>query len=196
MSVRVFVEGNDEKNFIIKLLHHLRDHQQLHIEKNINFENYIEVMSGKSNLLDSKNSKYQKIADKIGYEIVQVLFVFDSDFAKDDQKCNGMQRSQECFKKLLEELNWNILMNDKQHLHIFDKNLDYFLVTTIKDKECYEHFDNLVGCLGVEKVKPNKKPIANLYRDLYPYPQFNFEDDNFLSLKEKLINLFKELNGK
>ncbi len=58
-------------------------------------------------------------------------------------------------------------------------------------KECYEHFDDLIKCLDVEKLKPNKKPIANLYRDLYPYPQFDLKDDRFNELKEKLKNLFK-----
>ncbi len=46
--------------------------------------------------------------------------------------------------------------------------------------------------LDIEKLKLNKKPIANLYRDLYPYPQFDFKDKRFQLLKEKLKNLFKE----
>jgi len=50
---------------------------------------------------------------------------------------------------------------------------------------------NFIVKLYVEKLKPNKKPIANLYRDLYPYPQFDFKDDRFNELKEKLKNLFK-----
>ena len=98
-----------------------------------------------------------------------------------------MKKSLECFDNLKKELNWTIPMD----VHIFDKNLDYFLVETINKKECYKYFDNLVECLDVEKLKPNKKPIANLYRDLYPYPQFDFKDDRFQPLKDKLTDLFK-----
>jgi len=98
-----------------------------------------------------------------------------------------MKNSLACFENLKKELNWNISID----VYIFEKNLDYFLLETINTKECYEHFDKLVGCLDVEKVKPNKKPIANLYRDLYPYPQFDFKDDRFQPLKDKLIDLFK-----
>jgi hypothetical protein len=61
----------------------------------------------------------------------------------------------------------------------------------------FEHYKMLESQLKVEyisfrdKLKPNKKPIANLYRDLYPYPQFDFKDDRFQPLKDKLIDLFK-----
>jgi hypothetical protein len=120
-------------------------------------------------------------------DIEKALFVFDCDFNIDDKNCNGMEESQKCFDDLLRNLNWDI----QTDVYIFDKNLDYFLVETINTKECYEHFDELVKCLNVEELKPNKKPIANLYRDLYPYPQFDFKDDRFQPLKDKLIDLFK-----
>ena len=84
----------------------------------------------------------------------------------------------------------NDLKKDKK-IDVRD-SVNFNLVETINKKECYEHFDKLVECLDVEKVKPNKKPIANLYRDLYPYPQFDFKDDKFQPLKQKLKNLFKE----
>ena len=62
---------------------------------------------------------------------------------------------------------------------------------TIENKNCYTDFNNLIECLKIEKLKPNKKPIANLYRDLYGYPQFNFTDAKFQPLKDKLIKLFE-----
>jgi len=187
MSLRIFVEGNDDKNFIVKLLNDLKKNGEIAVEDSINFNNYITVMGSKSKLLDGCHEKYQRISRKIGFEVLEAFFIFDCDFEKDDEHCNGMKKSLECFDTLKKELNWVIPID----VHIFDKNLDYFLVETINKKECYEHFDKLVACLDVEKLKPNKKPIANLYRDLYPYPQFDFKDGKFQPLKDKLIDLFK-----
>ncbi|MEA3227639.1 MAG: hypothetical protein U9P38_01070, partial [Campylobacterota bacterium] len=56
----------------------------------------------------------------------------------------------------------------------------------------FEKDDKLCNCLESEKIKPNKKPIANMYRDLYPYPKFDFKHEKFDLLKQKLQNLFKE----
>ena len=190
--VRVFVEGSDDEKFIIKLLQDLIKSKELELSKKINFKSYINIMGSKKNLLDDVQFKYKQVTKEIELgEIKKVLFIFDCDFELDDKKCNGMKNSNECFDKLINNLDWNIEIEKSKHLHIFNKNLDYFLVETINKKECYEHFDRLTECLDVEKVKPNKKPIANLYRDLYPYPQFDFKDDRFRPLKDKLIDLFK-----
>ena len=186
--VRVFVEGSDDEKFIIKILQDLIKHKELDLSKRINFKSYINILGSKKNLLDATQSKYKQASNEIENNIIKkALFIFDCDFEKDDKVCNGMQKSLECFANLKKELNWDISID----VYIFDKNLDYFLVETINKKACYAHFDKLVECLDVEKVKPNKKPIANLYRDLYPYPQFDFKDDRFQPLKEKLIDLFK-----
>ena len=186
--VRVFVEGSDDEKFIIKLLQDLKKHQELSFSKKTNLKGYINILGSKNKLLDSTQSKYQQTKSEIELgEVQKALFIFDCDFEKDDSNCNGMKKSIECFDTLKEKLAWDISID----VYIFEKNLDYFLVETINKKECYEHFDKLVQCLNVEKVKPNKKPIANLYRDLYPYPQFDFKDDRFQPLKDKLIDLFK-----
>ena len=184
----IIVEGKDDKNFFVSLLNDLKKNNEIIVQDTINFDDYIEVMGGKSKLLNSNHTKYQKLKMKIeNDDIEKALFVFDCDFNIDDKNCNGMEESQKCFDDLLRNLNWDI----QTDVYIFDKNLDYFLVETINTKECYEHFDELVKCLNVEELKPNKKPIANLYRDLYPYPQFDFKDDRFQPLKDKLIDLFK-----
>ncbi|MDQ7047896.1 MAG: hypothetical protein Q9M39_09955 [Sulfurovum sp.] len=185
----IIVEGKDDKNFFIALLNDLKKNQDIQVSNTINFDNYIEVMGGKRKLLDSQNTKYKKISMKIeNDDIEKALFIFDCDFKIDDKNCNGMKESQKCYDNLMGSLKWDI----QTDVHIFDKNLDYFLLETINSKECYQYFDNLITCLDVEKLKPNKKPIANLYRDLYHYPQFDFKDDRFDTLKTKLINLFKE----
>ncbi len=193
----IIVEGKDDRNFFVALLNDLKNNNEIDVQDNINFDNYIEVMGGKSKLLDSNHTKYKKLKLKIDNDNIQkILFIFDCDFKEDDKNCNGMENSEKCFDNLIKKLNWNIKIDKSNNLHIFDKNLDYFLIETINDKECYNDFDNLIKCLEVESIKPNKKPIANLYRDLYPYPKFDFKDDKFQPLKQKLKNLFKkETNG-
>ena len=183
----IFVEGDDDKNFLISLLNDLKKNKEIILDEPVNFQNYIEVMGGKKKLLDSGHDKYEKSGMKIQKgDIKKALFIFDCDFIEDDNQCNGMQNSENCYGELITKLNWDI----SSDYYIFDKNLDYFLIETIKDKECYGSFDDLVQCLDIETVKPNKKPIANLYRDLYPYPKFDFKDEKFITLKQKLHNLF------
>lgn len=185
--VKLIVEGDDDKKFFSLFLNHLVKDGELNKR---DFDASIIHMGGKSKLLDATNSKYVKTlnlqikSDKLK----RVLFIFDCDFEQDDHNCNGMEKSQECFKSLIDSLKWDIEID----LYIFNRNLDYFLMETIKDKACYEDFKKLVHCLDIEKLKPNRKPIANLYRDLYPYPQFDFTDESFNELKQKLKNLFKE----
>jgi len=186
--VRIFVEGIDDEKFIIKLLNHLKDSSEIEVPKGFNFGSIINRLGGKQKLLDANHSKYKQVSELIKIdEVTKVLFIFDCDFEEDDKNCNGMENSQKCFNDLLNNLNWSI----ETDVYIFDRNLDYFLLETINTNECHKHFDSLIECLDVEKAKPNKKPIANLYRDLYPYPQFDFRDDRFQPLKNKLQTLFK-----
>jgi len=185
----IIVEGKDDKNFLISLFNDLKLNKQISVKDNINFDDYIEVMGGKRKLLDKGNPKYQKLSMKIDHnDIEKVLFLFDCDFEQDDKDCNGMDKSLQCFNSLKKELKWTIPID----VYIFNRNLDYFLIETIKNKDCYDDFKSLIDCLNIENLKPNRKPIANLYRDLYPYPQFDFKDNRFDELKQKLQNLFKE----
>jgi hypothetical protein len=170
--VKIIVEGDDDRKFIEKFFKHLE------IDK---FE--VEKMGGKSNLLDFE--KYKKLSSQKGLKFDKVLFLFDSDFEKDDKKCGGLVNSTKCIENLIKELNWEI----KIDYYIFDKNLDYFLLETIKD--CKNEFDNFINCIDIVQLKPNKKPIANLYRDLYPKEPFDFSHKNFDILKQKIINLCK-----
>ena len=187
MSLRIFVEGNDDKNLILKILNHLKKENEIQVNDNINFNNYITILGSKSNLLKSSETKYKRISRKIGFEIKKTLFIFDCDFEEDDNICGGLNKSKECFTKLKDELNWNIDID----YYIFDKNLDYFLLTTIDNNSCFDKFKSLEECLKIENIKKNKKPIANLYRDLYPTQGFDFSHPNFNELKTKLKNLFE-----
>ena len=184
----IFVEGHDDKKFIKKLLEHLKKDQKITIKgkDRINFNNYLQKMKGKTKLL--KYDEYKNITKTIeNKKITKCLFIFDCDFEKDDNQRNGMEKSQACFDQLKKELNWSISSDS----YIFNRNLDYFLLTTLDEKDCYEHFKELVNCLKIKETRKNRKPIANLYRDLYPHPQFDFSHKNFDELKRKLVALFE-----
>ncbi len=189
VKVRIFVEGEDDEKFITKLLSDLKKNNQLKIsEETNNFNKYINVMHGKSKLLNYKHSKYEQVSEEIkAGAIEKVLFIFDCDFKENDKKCGGIDNSKRCFDSLIKELAWKVEID----VYIFEKNLDYFLLETINENECYEDFKSLIECLDIEKLKPNKKPIANLYKNLYPSPQFDFNHQNFNNIKQKLQNLFE-----
>ncbi len=181
--VKIIVEGDDDKNLLIALL------RDLNLGDKKNFPNYFETMGGKAKLLDFEQEKYKKISKQIELKLnnfTKVLFIFDCDFEKDDKKCGGFEKSEQCFNKLKEKLNWNIDID----YYIFNRNLDYFLVDTItpeNKKQCFIAFE---GCLKLKEITPNRKPIANLYRDLYPYKPYDFSHENFNLLKQKLTDLF------
>jgi len=185
--VRIFVEGEDDKKFIITLLRFLKKNEEIDLGSNNNFDNSIEIMGNKSKLL--KSSEYNNISKQIGKKIKKVLFIFDCDFEKDNKKCNGMKKSEECFDKLLEELNWNIKIEKDKHLHIFYRNLDYCIAETIGKEHCLLNIEN---CLQLNTLKPNRKPLAALYAIMYPKNPYNLEHDTFDELKQKLKNLFEE----
>ena len=181
----IVTEGNDDRTFLISFLQDLRKKNEIKIEDNFDFNKIIETKNSKSKLLNSSN--YEKLKQQVQIKgINKILFIFDSDFEKDDTNCNGLEKSKQCFEKLIEELNLEIEID----FYIFDRNLDYFLLTTIDDAKCYENFYKLNECLGSEEIKPNKKPIANMYRELYPHPKFDYKHENFDELKQKLKNLF------
>jgi hypothetical protein len=186
--VKIIVEGTDDKKFIEKLLVHLIGDKEIDCINKRQIASYVFSMGGKSKLLDANNKKYINIltAQVESGKIDKILFVFDCDFAEDDNQCAGVNNSEKCFNKLKNDLNWSISID----CSIFNKNLDYFLIGTIKDKECYEYFDCLIECLEIEQIKPNRKPISNLYRELYPYPHFDFKHKNFNEIKAKITTLF------
>lgn len=183
----IITEGEDDKKFLISLLQHLRKNHLINVDENFNFNNIIEKKTSKSKLLDV--SSYDKLKIKIETKNIQkLLFIFDSDFEKDDKKCNGFENSKKCIEILKKDLNLDVQID----YYIFHRNLDYFLLTTINNAKCYNEFESLHKCLNLDEVKPNKKPVANMYRELYPYPQFDFNHKQFDDLKQKLQNLFEK----
>jgi hypothetical protein len=179
--VRVFVEGEDDKKFIISLFLFLKKNGQITFESNANFDDFITIMGNKSKLLnvDSYIDK-SPIIKKKGKK---VLFLFDCDLDTDDKKCGGIEKSEECFTKLKNELDWNIPID----YYIFNRNLDYFIAETIEKEHCLLQIER---CLDLNVLKPNRKPLAALYGIMYPKAPYNLEHTNFDVLREKLINLF------
>ena len=181
--VRIFVEGEDDKKFIIVFLRKLLKDKSITLGSNNNFDDLITIMGNKSKLL--KYANYANISILVGKKIKKALFIFDCDFEKDNKKCNGMEHSQKCFDELKNKLKWNISIEN----YIFYRNLDYFIAKTIEKEHCLLEIEK---CLELNTLKPNRKPLASLYAIMYPKKPYNLEHNDFKILKEKLKNLFKE----
>ncbi|MEA2049360.1 MAG: hypothetical protein U9O56_01305 [Campylobacterota bacterium] len=180
--VRIFVEGEEDKKFIIKLFLFLKKNGDITFEENVNFDDYITEMNNKSKLLNIDS--YINITPIIKEKVTKVLFIFDSDFEKDNRKCNGIEKSKECFNNLKDKLDWDVIYDN----YIFHRNLDYFIAETIEKEHCLLQIEE---CLELNTLKPNRKPLAALYGIMYPKAPYNLEHQNFNELKQKLKNLFK-----
>jgi hypothetical protein len=180
--MRIFCEGDGDKNFIIQLLKHLEEEGEL-ISKP-EYSKYIFPKDCKTELLKVNN--YNKEQKLIGKQIKKVLFIFDADF-KDDNECDGLKDSVKCIEKLIEDLGWK----DITSYYIFDKNLDDFIIKTLDEEqqECFHSFDE---CLEIEAKNKNKKISTCIYKKLYPQNPYDFSHSNFDTLKQKLTNLFNE----
>ncbi len=183
--VKIFVEGYDDKRFIISLFRYLKKSGEITFKTNANFDDYITEMGNKPKLLDVTN--YSDITPIIEKKITKTLFVFDCDFEKDNKKCNGVENSENCFNNLKQELNWNIPIDH----YTFNRNLDYFISETIEKEHCLLEIEE---CLELNSLKPNRKPLALLYSIMYPASPYNLDHQNFDVIKQKLINLFRENN--
>lgn len=94
----IFVEGDDDKNFLISLLNDLKKNKEIILDEPVNFQNYIEVMGGKKKLLDSGHDKYEKSGMKIQKgDIKKALFIFDCHFIKDEKFKTLKQKLQNLF---------------------------------------------------------------------------------------------------
>ena len=180
--VRIFVEGEDDKKFIIVFLRKLLKDKAVDLGNNTNFDDLITIMGNKSKLLKYEN--YANTSLLVGKKIKKALFIFDCDFEKDNKKCNGIEKSQECFDKLKDKLKWTIPIDN----YIFYRNLDYFIAKTIEKEHCLLEIEK---CLELNTLKPNRKPLASLYAIMYPKKPYNLEHDDFKEIKDKLIDLFK-----
>lgn len=179
--VRIVCEGVDDEGFLKSLLRHLEIKNS-----DYDFNQNIQSTKGKSILLQSATYKKNRLNQEVGKNVDKVLFVFDADFATDDNKCGGLKNSEECIEQLIKDLNWGIEVN----YYIFDKNLDDFIINTLNEdqKKCFEEFDQ---CLKIEVENKNKKISTCIYKKLYPQAPYDFSHANFEPLKQKLSELFQ-----
>jgi hypothetical protein len=179
--VRIFCEGSDDKTFIRLLLNDLKKSGKIvGVE---NFDSIVKIMGGKANLLDKDS--YKTINKQIGKQITKVLFIFDCDFQEDDKVCGGLENSKKAIEDLIVQLDWKIEVDS----YIFNKNLDYFIIDTLDNKE---NFLGCEECFELKELNKNRKILTCIYKSLYPKKPFDFSHENFDELKEKLKNLFKE----
>ena len=178
--VKIICEGSDDKTFLRLLLNDLKNTSSL--PSIDNFDGYIEKMGGKSKLLDS--SSYKLLNKQIGTKIKKVLFIFDCDFEEDDRVCGGLNNSRKAIEELITELAWKIEVD----YFIFDKNLDYFIIDTLDKRE---NFMGCEECFELKELNKNRKILTCIYKALYPKKPFDFSHQNFNTLKDKLIDLFK-----
>jgi len=171
--VKIICEGLDDKDFLTLLIN-----KYLEIDE----KKYdIEYMNGKSVLLGINNYKtLKKTKDKY----TNMLFIFDCDFIDDDKKNNGMDNSEKKIEDLIKSLGLS-----NADYYIFNKNLDYFILDTLDNKEDFEACER---CLNLKKVNKSRKILTCMYHKLYGKDSYNFSHKNFLPLKTKLQNLFKE----
>ncbi|CAB5494569.1 hypothetical protein [Bathymodiolus thermophilus thioautotrophic gill symbiont] len=179
--IRIICEGLDDKKFIIQLLQHLEENGELNAKPE--YAKYIEVTNGKSDLLKSETHLGATQEITAG-KIKKILFVFDADFIADN-KCNGLENSQKCIEDLIQKLGWNITTD----YHIFDKNLDDFILKTLDNKADFEACEQ---CFELKKLNKNRKILTCIYQKLYPTKPYDFSHPNFNELKQKLITLFKK----
>ena len=170
--VRIVCEGKSDKTFLKLLLTHL----------NINFsdDNFI-VMGCKSYLL---NNKYKTLAKQVEIgKVSKLLFILDAD--------NDFSATEISIKTTIEDLNFTnisdfLIMCNPQTK---DGYLESLVLSTIPSdhKECIEIF---LECSESENKDNDKHIINSIYNIHYPNRGYNFEDENFKPLINKLKILF------
>jgi hypothetical protein len=170
--VRIVCEGKSDKDFLKLFLEHL----QIPFTDN----NFI-PMGSKTYLLNQE--KYETLTKQVeAGKILKLLFILDAD--------EDFKKAKTDIEKLLKDLNitdiseYLIMCNSKTK----QGYLESLILETIPDehKKC---IDSFLDCS--RSTKKDKEIVQNIYKQHYPNKGYNFEDDNFQPLKEKLTDLFK-----
>jgi hypothetical protein len=173
----IICEGGEDKGFLRKFCKYL----------NItNIEIEIESMGGKSNLLNK--NKYKNVKQKVDAGLYdKVLFVFDSDFIKNDANCGGYENSEKCIKTLIESLDFiNIakyyIMCDPDTT---DGNLEHLVLSTIEHEKTI-CITTLLECINSMKTYDNKKIVLSSYENIFKESPYNLDHKFFDKLKDLL----------
>jgi len=182
--VKIICEGSSDKNKIAELLGYL--------EINYREDNFI-IMGNKNNIFQIGNNKYKTLKELMKAEkIEKIFFIVDADYKKDNNKYGGYENTQNELRKLIN----NLKIENKSDFFIScnpttkDGYLESLLLSTVDEnlKKCYDEFLN---CIEFEEKNKHKYMIEQLHKLTSPQKPYNFSNDNFNELKEKLIKLFK-----
>ncbi len=181
--VKIICEGKSDKNKIIELLSFLS------IQYNDN--NFI-VMGNKSNIFNTNNDKYRTLLELIKIDkIGRILFVVDADYKKDNNKYGGYENTKK-------ELNILIKNLDIESISTFfiscdpsskDGYIESLLLSTVDTSlmKCYEEF---LDCIEFKEKNSHKYIMEQLHKVTSPEKPYDFTNDNFKILIEKLNTLF------
>jgi hypothetical protein len=177
-------EGKDDKKYIKRICEYL--------ELEVTDKNFYE-MGDKSTFFKEKNKVYDLIQKNP--KISQILFVLDADYQANDSKYGGYENSEREIKlvmknlKLLDKSDYCISCNPKTK----DGYFETLFFSCVPDdlKKCYEEF---MKCSGFKEKENYKTIMTKLHEMASPSKPYDFEHQNFIELKQKLKNLFKEEN--
>jgi hypothetical protein len=181
--VAIVVEGKrDVKFFNNYIVYHLQFSK-----------NHYKIIKtdGKSILLDKTCNKYLSLCNDLkAGRIQKVLFIVDSDNAKDNPDIGGYTNTSVAIQKLISDLsmthnaNYFIACNPKSK----EGNIEDLVVSTLttEQEKCITSF------LYCSKLENNDgKRLLGIYNYGYPEEPYDFTHPNFDELKQNLQNLFK-----
>lgn len=152
----------------------------------------IRKIGNKSNLLNSVHKDYATIKQQVELgQYNRVLFVFDSDFAKNDSQSGGYENSKLKIAHLITQLNFVGIADYYICCDPITKNgnLEHLLLSAADNnkKICIEQF---INCIQGMKTASNKKIVYSAYNIIFKEHPYNFDHVNFNILKQKIKWLF------
>jgi len=192
VKVAILHEGNAKKTNDNELLKLLIQELELDSDKIVFFG-----MGVKSNFFKSEHPSYKNLKNLIECEeINKLLFVVDADYEHNDKKHGGYKNTENALKNIIDELGFQ----DYSDIYIVcdpktkEGYLESLILSTIPEQHnlCIQNF---LSCSEF-KSKENHKSILNqIYKIAYPNKPYDFSHENFDTLKQKLRNLFEEINS-
>jgi len=182
----ILCEGGDDEAFLNIFLKALNiDKRKLNLEQ----------LDNKSNFFKIETYKSKKIIEEIENELYhKVLFIFDSDYEKDNAKTGGFVNSEREIRKMIKEIKDEVGFDFFTDYYIMcdpitkDGNLEHLILSTL-DKDPKACMENLLSCIKPYHTDSNKKILITGYKTIFKEPLYNFSHPNFTLLKEKLIRL-------
>ena len=143
---------------------------------------------GKDNIFNIRHPHYDEIEKKYLSKVEKILLVVDADNDKDPNPNRGYNPSEKALKKLIDDLGFNDVSID---YHIMcdenrEGNLESFLLSILDDeqKECIDKFRD---CYRYDLT--DKWAYNSFYKQ--KKEPFDFQHQNFNTLKQKLQTLFE-----